>query len=427
MPPLDPKYNPVELLFNYTKGFVRQEVKARRVGSLTKPELLTVLKNAFQTIRQEHLVNWLQMGCYRVPEHVARRAGLFPNMQIVGDGVAMNKDSGKLVNVSKRCQVMYEKVLPKYYRFRCITDDLWLPYTPGYEMDEADLLFCLNLNVEPSDKRTSFFLSWNAASKTHINMLNSDEAKMCAVENVQILEGGSASCDGTCRINFLTNLVEATGNTPARVYLRSYATHHAPLRNISDEKIKALEMSSQRVETLANILQSQNSRDVQDDRSEFMLRAAEKLAEAGCSTLPEFKMHRFALDLGGPNSFLSASRLSELQLIHPMTAEQAAASAAWDDFDKYKELKAQVEQKQRPAPQGGLALFQKSRIACTLVRAWACQLAFILVSAATAKYNFNAERDIGVHNGNWMRLAREFGLSQTASTSSDKLNDKETA
>eukprot|EP00965_Chrysotila_dentata_P260089 6213780-Pleurochrysis_carterae.AAC.1 len=425
MPPLDPKFNPVELLFNYTKAFVQQDIRSRRVGSISKDELLKLLKNGFNAVKQEHLVNWLHMGCYRVPDNVARRSGLFPHMQIVGDGVAMNRNTGELSSVSKRCQVMYDKVMSRYYRFRCLDEDEWMPYSPGYDADEADLLFCLNLR-KSRDARESCFLSWTTPSRMQVEILKGANASMST--SITINESnGLAICGGTCRINFLTDLMTESLASIQKtdIHLRCYATHHARFTQYSSEKNKAIETSSQKIQTLAGMMQSSESETAipYEDRSAALQAAARELAKRGCSTLPEFRMHNTALSLTGSNNILSSGLLSQLQLMHPMTADQAAAAQAWDNFDLFQQLKKEFE-KTPPKEEGGLALFQRSRIATTLVRAWACQLTFIIFAEHNHEYDVSlqSQYDVGRTTGNWLRLAREFGFCKAATDNSGPLH-----
>lgn len=169
LPPLSPVFNPVELLFRYTKYHVSQLIRKRRVANVPLVQLKDMINSAFRSVNVSQLIEWLDINCYKVPEVALRASGLGSHLTIPAPGIILNTETKELSSMSRRCQAKYESALPKYYRI-CIpsanasfkngmlfrdmghVSETWFPYLPGYEKswgDAATLIYMYRKELQP--------------------------------------------------------------------------------------------------------------------------------------------------------------------------------------------------------------------------------------------------------------------------------------
>jgi hypothetical protein len=225
-PALDPKFNIVELMFNFVKYQVEQKIRKERVGSVGVEKLRQITMNSFSRVRQEHLVKWLNIGCYQVPPDVLEASGLSEHIQLVSGNVVVNTLNNKLSHVNKRCQVLYRKNIPKYYRAMLftkkgedwITSQEWIPYTPGYHKNEADFIHVAADSYEHKFVHDTY-------TKEQEDILRT-KGKLASAKNI-------LSKNTDHRLAFLKNKRMQLINGETNKYvLRTYYTNCIPIEDI---------------------------------------------------------------------------------------------------------------------------------------------------------------------------------------------------
>ena len=163
-----------------------------------------------------------------------KKAGLSEHIQLVQGDIVMNTHNNRLSHVNKRCRVMFNKYLPKYYRILSLSaDSKWVPYTPGYEKNEADFL-----NVVSDDARDAF---------VH-KEFTEEQQKTLKIQ-------GRLAVNSLERNHRIANLKEKRSNSFSTTLpdkLRTYYTTNVPIPNLSATANAQLQKSMDKIEDYFN-------------------------------------------------------------------------------------------------------------------------------------------------------------------------------